>query len=151
MSQTSYTYDGSEKKPDVTVKDGNTTVSKDEYTVSYTNNINVGTGEKQPTVTIKDNDGGNYIVSGSKTFTINKAPIELGDDLFKTPPAGITDLVFNGTAEAFAGTAQALIDAETGTLKEPVPGTLEYSTDGKSFAEAIPTGTDAKTYNECST
>ena len=146
LSASSFAYDGTEKKPAVTVTYNNTTVPSSEYTVSYTNNINVGTGEKQPTVTIKDKDGGNYIVSGSKTFTINKASIELGDDLFETPPTGKNDLVFNGTAEAFAGTAQALIDAKTGTLKKPVPGTLEYSTDGKSFAEDIPTGTDAKTY-----
>ena len=99
LSASSFAYDGTEKKPAVTV--------------TY-----------QPTVTIKDKDGGNYIVSGSKTFTINKASIELGDNLFETPPTGKNDLVFNGTAEA-AGTAQALIDAETGTLKEPVPGTLQ--------------------------
>ena len=142
LSQASYTYDGSEKKPDVTVKDGNTTVSIEEYTVSYTNNTNVGTA----TVTITDKEGGNYNVSGIKTFTITKADIELKDDLFATPPAGIKDLIFNGTADAFAGTSQALIDAKTGTLKEPVPGTLEYSTDGKNFAVDIPTGTDAITY-----
>ena len=140
LSQTSYTYDGNEKKPEVTVKDGNTTVSKDEYTISYTNNINVGTA----TVTLTDKADGNYIVSGSKTFTITKADIVLNDDLFETPPTGKTDLVFNGTAETFAGTAQPLLNA--GTLKSPVPGTLEYSLDGKTYAEEIPTGTDAKTY-----
>ena len=70
LSQTSYTYNGSACKPSVTsVKDGNNTIASSEYTVGYSNNINAGTA----TVTITDKSGGNYTVSGSKTFTINKA------------------------------------------------------------------------------
>ena len=66
LSETSYTYDGQAKEPTVTVKDGDTTIPASEYTVSYANNINVGTA----TVTITDKDGGNYNVSGSATFSI---------------------------------------------------------------------------------
>jgi hypothetical protein len=66
LSETSYTYDGNAKEPTVTVKDGETTIPSSEYTVSYANNINVGTA----TVTITDKDGGNYNVSGSATFSI---------------------------------------------------------------------------------
>jgi len=66
LAESSVVYDGTEKKPAVTVKDGSTEISASEYTVSYSNNINVGTA----TVTITDNAGGNYTVSGSKTFTI---------------------------------------------------------------------------------
>lgn len=66
LAEASVVYDGTEKKPAVTVKDGSTEISASEYTVSYSNNINVGTA----TVTITDNVGGNYTVSGSKTFTI---------------------------------------------------------------------------------
>ena len=74
LDQEKYPYTGSEIKPDVTVKFGKTEFVKDkDYTVSYSNNKDVGTGEKQPTVTIKDKDGGNYIVSGSKTFEITRA------------------------------------------------------------------------------
>ncbi|MBR0245305.1 MAG: Ig-like domain repeat protein, partial [Bacteroidales bacterium] len=51
------------------VKDGTVTIPSSEYTVGYTNNVNAGTA----TVTITDKSGGNYTVSGSKTFTINKA------------------------------------------------------------------------------
>ena len=66
LAESSVVYDGTEKQPAVTVKDGSTEISASEYTVSYSNNINVGTA----TVTITDNAGGNYTVSGSKTFTI---------------------------------------------------------------------------------
>ena len=68
LSQDSYEYDGSEKKPSVTVKDGTTSVlDPGDYTVTYSNNINAGTA----TVTVTDNAGGNYTVNGTKTFTIS--------------------------------------------------------------------------------
>ena len=69
LSPTSYTYDGTAKKPTVTVKDNDTgnTVSTDNYTVTYTNNINAGTATVK--VTLK----GVYSGTVSKTFTINKA------------------------------------------------------------------------------
>lgn len=63
-----YTYDGTEKKPSVVVKDGETEIPDREYSVSYADNINAGTA----TVTITDVAGGNYNVSGSTTFTIDK-------------------------------------------------------------------------------
>ena len=63
-----YTYDGIEKTPAVVVKDGETVISDREYRVSYADNINVGNA----TVTITDVAGGNYNVSGSTTFTIDK-------------------------------------------------------------------------------
>ena len=66
LSETCFAYDGQEKKPAVIVKDGETTVSADEYSVSYSNNTNVGTA----TVTITDKEGGNYTVSGTATFEI---------------------------------------------------------------------------------
>lgn len=65
----SYEYDGEEKKPTVTVKDGETIIPSTEYTVSYSDNKSVGTA----TVTISNTEGGNYKVSGSQTFTIIKS------------------------------------------------------------------------------
>lgn len=66
-----YTYDGTKKKPSVVVKDGEKEISASEYSVSYVDNINAGTA----TVKITDVDGGNYNVSGSKKFPIDKAII----------------------------------------------------------------------------
>lgn len=68
LSQTSYTYDGKQKMPSVIVKDGNTTLVKDiDYTVTYKNNINVGTA----TATV--NGKGNYTGTVTKKFTITEA------------------------------------------------------------------------------
>ena len=68
LNPTTYVYDGNAKTPTVTVKDGSTTLTKDtHYTVSYSNNTNVGTA----TVTITGK--GNYTGSVNKTFTITKA------------------------------------------------------------------------------
>ena len=77
LEHETYTYTGSEIKPGITVKwikdEQETPIDADEYTVSYTNNINVG----EATVTLTDKEGGNYIVSGSKTFTIDKAALTI--------------------------------------------------------------------------
>ena len=71
LSETNYIYDGNAKEPTVTVKDGTAIIPTSEYTVSYSNNIEIGTA----TVIISDKDGGNYTVSGSTNFII------LADDL----------------------------------------------------------------------
>ncbi len=65
LSTSKYTYDGKAKKPGVTVKVGSTTLkSGRDYTVSYSNNVKVGTGKVK--VTLK----GNYTGSATKSFTI---------------------------------------------------------------------------------
>lgn len=124
LSETNYTYDSNAKEPIVTVKDGDITIPATEYSVSYTNNTNVGTA----TVTITDVDGGNYAVSGSATFTISAADGSL------TAPSAKSDLVYNGTA-------QDLIIAGSSTT-----GTVQYSLDGTTYAETIPQGTNAGSY-----
>jgi hypothetical protein len=69
LSKTAYVYDGKAKKPSVTVKDskGNV-ISKDNYTLTYSNNKTVGTA----TVTVKFK-GSNY--SGSKAVTYTIKPL----------------------------------------------------------------------------
>lgn len=76
LSSESLEYTGNACEPEVTVKDGETVIPATEYTVSYTNNINVAasTEENAPTVTITDKPGGSYTFSGgTKTFTITQA------------------------------------------------------------------------------
>ncbi len=124
LNATSFFYDGTAKEPTVEVKDGDTTIPSSEYTVSYENNTNVGTA----TVKITDKDGGNYIVSGSTTFSIVSADGSL------TPPTGKSDLVYTGAA-------QDLITAGSSTT-----GTVQYSLDGTNYGTSIPQGTDAKEY-----
>lgn len=77
LEHETYYYNGSEIKPKITVKwikdEQETLIDADEYTVSYANNINAGTA----TLTLTDKEGGNYIVSGSKTFTIGKVALTI--------------------------------------------------------------------------
>ena len=75
----SCSYTGDTLTPDVTLTDdiGNT-IDPKEYTVSYSNNTNAGTG----TVTIKDTAGGNYVLNeASTTFTITKAAAPTLEDI----------------------------------------------------------------------
>lgn len=67
----SCTYTGDALEPPVTVKDdtGNI-IDPKEYEIFYSNNTNAGTA----TVTVKDVEGGNYVLSEAvKTFEITKA------------------------------------------------------------------------------
>ena len=124
LGTTSYVYDGKEKTPDVTVKDGENLVDASEYTVTYTDNINVGTAM----AVVSDKDGGNYIVNGSKSFSIVNANADV------TPPTAKEDLIYNGEE-------QQLLKA--GSVKG---GTMEYSLNNASFTTEIPTGLEAKVY-----
>ena len=66
----SYTYDGTEKKPRVTIMDGNIVLTENQdYTITYSNNINAGIA----TVTIIGT--GNYTNTKTENFQINKADI----------------------------------------------------------------------------
>ena len=70
MEVASCTYTGNALEPDVAIKDGDTVIPAEEYTVEYSNNTNAGTGR----VAIKDVEGGNYVIQGStQDFPINKA------------------------------------------------------------------------------
>ena len=63
-----YAYTASAVEPSFTLlvtADG-AAVAASEYTVTYSDNVGLGTA----TITVTDNEGGNYTVSGSVTFTI---------------------------------------------------------------------------------
>ena len=69
-----YVYNGKEIVPtDIKVMDGNTVIPESEYTLEFKDNKDAGTA----TVTVKNKDGGNYVVSGSGTFVIEKAEIKV--------------------------------------------------------------------------
>ena len=87
LSPTTYVYDGKAKTPTVTVKDGSTTLTKDtHYTVSYSNNTNVGTA----TVTITGK--GNYTGSVNKNFTITYNSFNITLNNQSATSAGTTTL-----------------------------------------------------------
>ena len=81
VSPTSYTYDGTAKKPTVTVKDGDKTLVKGtHYNVTYKNNVNVGTATAAVTGI------GNYTGTVNKSFTIKSAPTRSISDCTVTVP-----------------------------------------------------------------
>ena len=114
LATTSYTYDGKEKKPSVksVVLGSKTLKSGTDYTVSYANNINVGTA----TVTVTGK--GSYWGSASATFTIKKAAqaITVGD----------TDVTIGGTAQLRATASGG--------------GKLSYSSSNTAIAKVSSTG-----------
>lgn len=74
LSQTEYTYDGTEKKPTAAVTvDGITLTQGKDYEISYSKNINAGT-EAAVTITSKGNYGFSAV---QKFFVINKATVKV--------------------------------------------------------------------------
>ena len=86
MSQSSYTYAGSEIKPDVIVEFNKQAISKNEYTVSYSDNKNVGTA----TVTIT---GGTIINTDGSALVVNDGTVTIGTE---DGTIDITSPVFQG-------------------------------------------------------
>ena len=87
------TYTGSAIMPEVTVKDGDTPLTKGtDYTVSYSNNINAAAygATNPPTVTITGK--GIYLGTATKEFTIDKATIN--------PVVSIEGWTYGDTANA---------------------------------------------------
>ena len=124
LNPTEYVYDGTEKKPAVTVKNGETVlVEGTDYTLAYTNNVNAGTAKVTAT------GKGNYACTKTAEFTIKKA------DVTMTAPEAKANLVYNAQAQALvaAGTVQG--------------GEMQYASDGENFSTTLPTGTDAKEYS----
>lgn len=94
VSGAPFVYTGSAIAPDVTVTDDlGHVIDPKEYSVSYKDNTNAGTA----TITVTDNDGGNYTVSGGTTFEIDKAA--------QTVAAGNVSGVYGETDKAVAVTA----------------------------------------------
>lgn len=73
LASTSYPFSGKQIKPGITVTDGSTTLKKDtDYTLSFSNNVNVGTG--YVTVT----GIGKYAGSVRKSFKITESDVKIG-------------------------------------------------------------------------
>ena len=118
------TYTSVAIEPTVTVADGSVTlVLGTDYTITYSNNINVGTA----TVTVTGI--GDYSGTATKTFAIQKADITM-----TTAPAAVAGLVYSGEP-------QTLVSAGVASF-----GTVLYSTDGTTFSSALPKATDAGTH-----
>lgn len=118
---TAIIYDGTPKQPDVTVKDEDTIIDGNEYTVSYSNNTNAGTA----TVTITDKDGGNYTVSGGTTFSISKKTITGA-----VVTLSAEQLPYNGSEQSVSVSSVVLDGVELGTEDYAVSGSLSGTDKG---------------------
>ena len=156
----SCSYTGDTLTPDVTLTDdiGNT-IDPKEYTVSYSNNTNAGTG----TVTIKDAAGGNYVLNeASTTFTITKAAAPTLEDIVishkytvttgektigSTMPVDAGALSFTKGTESTTGSVTVsswAVDAATGkvtyTLSSGTAGdtvTLPVTISSTNYADTV--------------
>lgn len=121
LSQTSYTYDGKAKTPTVIVKDGSKTlVENADYTVAYSNNVNVGTAEV--TVTGK----GNYSGTVTKKFTIKEAPTP-GQKVKKLSKCTITVSQTSYTYDGRAKKPTVTVKDGSKTLVENTDYTVTYN------------------------
>ena len=121
LSATSFTYNGSDQKPTVSVTG---LTEGTDYTVSFAESAWKEVGTYSVNVSGKST----YKGTVTKTFTISAADCSL------TPPTGKTNLIYTGSA-------QDLIEAGSSTT-----GTMQYSLDGTNYSTEIPQGTDAKEY-----
>ncbi len=137
-------YDRNEKKPDVTIKVGEYVVEKSEYTVSYSNNIEIGTA----TATVSAKEGSGVLKgSASKNFTIligQLAEIEpMGDALYSEQDDTLQEcigrmLVANGKT---LSAAESCTGGTISALLTGVPGSSEYYLGSvTSYANSVKTG-----------
>gem|GEM_PF-4497059 len=109
LENDTYEYTGSPIEPKVTVSYNGITIPATEYTVTYKDNINVGTA----TVTITDNPNGNYTINGTAPFTIKPGKILITSSNTDTDGAILAD-----ASNQYFCSGKAIIDftAQNGTL-----------------------------------
>lgn len=123
VSGAPFVYIGSAITPEVTVTDDlGHVIDPKEYRVSYKDNTNAGTA----TITVTDNDGGNYTVSGTTTFEIEKA--------MQTVAAGNVSGVYGETDKAVAVTAAigdvTFVSSDENVVTVDAAGTLTFRKSG---------------------
>lgn len=123
VSGAPFVYTGSAITPEVTVTDDlGHVIDPKEYRVSYKDNTNAGTA----TITVTDNDGGNYTVSGTTTFEIDKA--------VQTVAAGNVSGVYGETNKAVAVTAAigdvTFVSSDENVVTVDAAGTLTFRKSG---------------------
>ena len=120
LSSSSYTYDGSAKKPGVTVTDANgAKIASSNYSVAYSNNVKKGTATV--TVTFK----GNYSGTVKKTFEINPANVS-------NVKLSSTSYTYNGKTKTPSVTVK---DNKGRKLKNGTDYTVKYSSGRKNVGK----------------
>lgn len=140
----SYAYTGSNITPAITVKDGETTLEPDvDYSVGYSNNLNVTTSAK---VTITGY--GDYTGTTEKTFKITKATtvitvetsditINSGSVIVRQGETNFGTITYSSSATSVAtvGTSGSVMGVGNGTatITLSVAGTDNYTAASKSY------------------
>ncbi|OKZ47011.1 MAG: hypothetical protein BHV89_21095 [Clostridiales bacterium 41_21_two_genomes] len=120
LSSSSYTYDGSAKKPGVTVTDANgAKIASSNYSVAYSNNVKKGTATA--TVTFK----GNYSGTVKKTFIIYPAKVS-------NVKLSSTSYTYNGKTKTPSVTVK---DNKGRKLKNGTDYTVKYSSGRKNVGK----------------
>ena len=148
LNETSFVYDGTEKKPAVTVTvvlpgaTASTELTTDDYDVAYSENVNVGVNTAKATVTLKRN----YVGQNTATFTIT--PKSIANATIKLTPESFT---FNG--ENQKPTTVTVKDGETNlVLDTDYTLTNEGGTDAGKYTVTVTgkgnySGTASKEYS----
>ncbi len=130
VTDSTYTYDGTEKIPTVTVTIEVNEVNQNNYTVNFRNNTNAGTA------TVAIAGIGNYTGTATKDFTIGT--IELtGNNSFLWLES--SDYTYDGTAKKPDIAALYFIDAQKNKLRKLTQGT-DYDV---SYKNNVNIGKDA--------
>ena len=160
LSEGTFTYDGTEHKPTVTIKDyehdDSVLVQGTDYTITYENNINAGNpNEAKAIITGIGNYGGEIV----KTFTINKRPVTVKVDENQSKVFGDTEPTLTATEnDVVSGdTLNYTIARETGENAGTYPITITLGenpnynvtkTDGTFTIERKPINVRIETENE---
>ena len=138
LAQSSYTYDGTAKEPAVSqVMVGNTALTANDYTVSYSDNISVGTSA---TVTLTGQ--GMYLGTATTTFTISAKAIT-SDMITLTS----NSLVYTAETNIPEVTVTDQIGGENVRLSAGTDYTVSYQQVVGETASAIDNPIDVGSYN----
>lgn len=122
VTASAQTYTGSALTPSVTVTLNGNVIPSSGYDVTYSNNVNAGTGN----ITVTGKNG--YRGTATGTFTIAKA------NPTYTAPVASTNLTYNGSSKYLT------------TAGSTSHGTIYYSFDGTNWYTTRRIGTNAGTY-----
>lgn len=162
LSYDSIAYNGSSQKPTVTVKDGDSVIDSNEYSISYSNQYNSITQDDNTTdvgtitITITDaktgssvpGANGNYeIATTSKTYSI----VPADNTLTLASSSGDLDFLESGTIDITANTSggELSVDIDDGDIATV---TVEDVTNGKAVGiQATKVGGATVTLNSAAT
>ena len=141
-----YVYDETEKEPAVTVYDGDELIPDTEYTVEYSDNLLAGKAE----AVIRDNEGGNYAVSGKATFEIAKAD-QLPLNIYGMPEGNISYRdTFQLSAAGGSGTSELTWKVTSGNEYAVITADGTVTVTGIGDVEITVTKAGDDNYNETS-